>query len=376
MARRQVIHIASIAELRRQAVRWDDLWRRSNVALPTLRAEMIALWMEHFAPGAPFHAVAVEDAGRWVAALPLVGRPAAGFPAGWTVGNPWSTAADLLWDSSSLGDVETGAALVEAAGRLPWPLLWLEGIPLESPQWQALRAALRRAGTPTACRFAWNAGRIELDGDWPAQQRRWSRAHRRKMHSRMERLAARGDVTLDFLDRLPPQETSAPLHEAMRVEDAGWKGAGGTSILHAPEIHHFFLCHARLLALWNQLALAILRCGGRAIAFSYGMAAKGVFHSLKVGYDPEFAAYSPGQLLRCRLIERLCGDPAWRGLDFVGPMSEAQAHWRPRAYPVGRLMVAPRGWIPRLTLWAYRRWRPYVEGTADAAVVDGRVPIG
>ena len=155
-------------------------------------------------------------------------------------------------------------------------------------------------------------------------------------------------MTLDFLDRLTPQETIGPMREALRVEDAGWKGAEGTSIVHTPEIYHFFLHHARLLAGWNQLALAILRCGGRAVAFSYGLAAKGVFYSLKVGYDPEFAACSPGQLLRCRLIERLCADPAWRGLDFVGPISEAQAHWRPRTYPVGRLMAAPgggfRGW--------------------------------
>ena len=141
MARLQVIHIASIAELRcRGRVRWDDLWWRSNVALPTLRAGDDRPVDGAFRPEAPFHAIAVEDAGRWVAALPLVGRPAAGvLPAGWTVGNPWSTAADLLWDSSWIGDVETGAALVEAAGSLPWPLLWLEGIPLESPQWQAMR---------------------------------------------------------------------------------------------------------------------------------------------------------------------------------------------------------------------------------------------
>ena len=235
-----------------------------------------------------------------------------------------------------------------------------------------MRRALRRAGTPTACRFAWNTGQIELDGDWPAQQRRWSREHRRKMHCRMERLAARGEVTLDFFDRLAPQETSAPMREAMRVEDAGWKGAAGTSILHAPEIHRFFLCQARLLAEWNQLALAILRCGGRAVAFSYGLAAKGVFHSMKVGYDPKFAECSPGQLLRYCLIERLCADPAWHELDFVGPISEAQAHWRPRTRPVGRLMAAPRGWISRLALWAYRRWRPYAEGTTAATLLQRR----
>ena len=218
MTRLQVIHIASIEALRSHAVRWDDLWQRSNVALPTLRAEMIALWMEHFAPEAAFQAIVVEDGGRWVAALPLVGRPAAGvLPAGWTVGNPWSTAADLLWDASRIGDVEMGEALVEAAGGLPWPLLWLEGIPLESPQWQAMRGALRRAGTPTACRFAWNTGRIELDGDWPAQQRTWSSDHRRKMHCRMRapRRARRSDA------RLPRPAGAAGNLRAAARGDAG-----------------------------------------------------------------------------------------------------------------------------------------------------------
>ena len=131
----------------------------------------------------------------------------------------------------------------------------------------------------------------------------------------------------------------------------------------------FFLGQARQLAQWDQLALAVLRCGGRPVAFAYGLVAKGVFHSWKVGYDARYADCSPGQLLRYRLIERLHADPAYQTMDFVGLLSDAQAHWRPETYRVGRLMVAPRRLLGRLALSAYRCCRPSSGRAAPASTV-------
>ena len=74
MTRPQVIHVASVAELRSLAALWDDLWWRSDVTTPALRAELITLWMEHFAPHC---AVSCPGRGR---AWALGGRPAAGRP--------------------------------------------------------------------------------------------------------------------------------------------------------------------------------------------------------------------------------------------------------------------------------------------------------
>ncbi len=45
------IHLTSVAALRTNAAAWDDLWQRSDVSLPLLRAELLAQWVEHFAPG-------------------------------------------------------------------------------------------------------------------------------------------------------------------------------------------------------------------------------------------------------------------------------------------------------------------------------------
>ncbi len=70
----RVIHLRSLEELRAAASDWDDLWRRSEVTFPTMRAELLAQWIEHFAADAEFHAIAVQQGGHWVAALPIVRR--------------------------------------------------------------------------------------------------------------------------------------------------------------------------------------------------------------------------------------------------------------------------------------------------------------
>jgi len=68
----RVLHITSVDQLRSVGAMWDDLWWRSEVTLPTARAELVAQWVEQFAPNRPFHALVVETAGKWTAALPLV----------------------------------------------------------------------------------------------------------------------------------------------------------------------------------------------------------------------------------------------------------------------------------------------------------------
>ena len=121
---------------------WDDLWQRSDVALPIARAELVAQWVETAAPQSALHALAVEQDGQFVAALPLLaGKVKRLLSVGQLPTNDWSWAGDLLVDPSA----DIGAAmelLATAAARLPWRLLWLDGVALESPRWIQFTAVL------------------------------------------------------------------------------------------------------------------------------------------------------------------------------------------------------------------------------------------
>jgi hypothetical protein len=114
----------------------------------------------------------------------------------------------------------------------------------------------------------------------------------------------------------------------------------------------FFLRQARQLAAWGSLRLAFLEHRGRPIAFEYGWLAKGVYYSYKVGYDPEFASYGPGHLLRLHLLRALAAEPGVRLVDFHGPLTEALACWATRSYAIGRLVLAPPRIGSRLLLSA------------------------
>src|SRR3972149_5293608 len=102
MSEFHLVHLTSAAALRNAATAWDDLWWRSDVTLPTVRAELLAQWLEQFGGKAEFHALAVESGGHWVAALPLVSRRIAGvIRAGSLPCNPWLPCGDLLIDPTA-----------------------------------------------------------------------------------------------------------------------------------------------------------------------------------------------------------------------------------------------------------------------------------
>ena len=180
------------------------------------------------------------------------------------------------------------------------------------------------------------------------------------MAAAARRLAEHHDVRLVALADLAPAEVEDWLRRGFEVEHRGWKGRAGTSVLAAPGVFPFFVAQARQLAEWRQLELYFLEADGRCVAFAYGMHAKGVYHSCKIGYDPEYAAYSPGQLLRCQMLERFYASQQCRRLDCQGPLTEAHAAWRPDTYAVGRLAVAPGHWLGRAALEGFRRLRPFV----------------
>ena len=360
----RIEHVTSIEQLRSVATAWDDLWWRSDAAMPTLRAELIAQWMEHFAPRAEFHALAVEAGGRLVAALPLLRRKlaqvidAAVLPA-----NEWSVHGELLLDPAA--DVDAAMdRLVEAMGEMRRQLLWLDEAALETSRWQALLAALARAGVPVATQQQIQFGRIEIDHDWPAYRQRWSRKHRQGMARAARRLAANGDVQFDLLTDIAPGDVETLLRRGFEVENLSWKGGAGSSVLATPGAWDFYLRQARQLARWGQLELAFLHCnnrlsGGRPIAFAYGLGGKGVYHSIKVGYDPRYAQCSPGQLLRYYTLEKFFRDPSRRAVDYIVP-SSAHQKWKPCTYTASRLAIAPGPLLGRVALHALRNWWPWM----------------
>jgi hypothetical protein len=368
------IHLTSVEQLRDAATSWDDLWWRSDLSLPTMRAELLAQWTEQFKPRARFHALVVADQQRWLAALPLVScRVAKLIPAGVLPSNSWSPCGELLLDGAAEADAALDLLLAETQ-ELPWQLLWLNEAVCEAPRWRRFVHACDRANVPWCYHERFRVGRVEIDRNWDIYQKRLPKNHRQGMARALRRLSYEGDVRFEMRSRLDVDDVEPWLRAAFEVEDHSWKGTAGTSVFRTPGMFRFFVHHAEQLARWGQLETAALRLDGRILAFVYGFRAKGVYFAHKIGYDPRFAAFSPGQLLFNHIFERLHSEGDVRALDFMGPLNQSLSRWRPTTYGLGRLAIAPRRLLGRAAMYAYRHWwRPLrnLETAAADRLHDG-----
>lgn len=341
------------AGLRGCAPAWDDLWQRSEHTSAMFRAAMVAEWLEQFGPQQRSRILVVEDQGRMVAGLPLCQRRAARvLPVADVTLNYWSPNGDLLVDPQADVDAAMGV-LVDGLARLPWPLLWFDCVPFDWPNWKALVAAADRAGWTHMVRPRYCVGQVDLTAGFEECEARWSKNHRRNLRRDLRRLEERGPVRLAMHRQLAASELEPLLRRAFEIEDGGWKGRQGTSVLRTPEIFQFFLRQAQQLAEWGALCLAFLEHADQPIAFEYGWVSKEVYYSYKIGYDESYSRFAPGHLVRWSLLKSLAAEGV-RLVDFCGPITPALSAWSTLSYPVGRLILAPPRTVNRTLLETLR----------------------
>ncbi len=358
MGRLEIQRLDSIGAIRCRAAAWDRLWQRSEVSLPTARAELTAQWLEHFARKAPFCVLTVEDDGDLVGVLPLAGRKVRQvLPVADLTGNYWSFNGELLLDPQADRPAICDR-LAEAVASLPWPLLWAETIPIERAHWRQLHAALVRRKLAVDVHARYRFGQVYLLGCFIDYEGSLSQNHRRSLRKDRHRLEREGPSGFRLKSDFTAEEVSAALATVFQIEADSWKRAAGGCVLSVSGLEEYYVRQCRQLAEWACLRLASLEHRGRPIAFELGWTAKRIFHSIRVGYDQDYRSYGPGHLLRGWLIERLFQEGDVETIDFQGPMTDALAQWSTSSYQVGRLVAVP----PRLSsrvLWiAYRALAP------------------
>ena len=347
--------IDSLDDLASSAESWNDLWQRSDTASPSARADQLALWVETFAPTARFSALMVEDAGRLVAALPLIRRRVKKVVAvGALPSCEWTSGGDLLVDPHC--DVKSALdVLARGAADSRWPLLWCDDVPRDEPRWQQLAAALSRAGWSVNFRDQFKTAQTVINHDWASYEAGLRGDFRRARKRYARRLEELGKTELIVKRPTQPAEVDELVRIAFEVEDRSWKGPAGTSVLKNDGMLAFFQRQARLLAAQGQLEIVFLEHQRTPIASIYVWASKGMRFTAKVGYDEAFRQFGPGQYLMMRYLERLHADPHCRIVDYWGPLMQWSLDWSTRVYITARLVAAPPRLHSRGLLFAYSR---------------------
>jgi CelD/BcsL family acetyltransferase involved in cellulose biosynthesis len=137
-----------------------------------------------------------------------------------------------------------------------------------------------------------------------------------------------GGVTLE---RIAVFDREA-LADLMRLEAASWKGKAGTAIECDVRLVRFYTTLARVFARRRELSVAFLRARGERIAAQFAVEDATTLYLMKVGYDPAFAHYGPGQIL----VRETAADAARRGLaryDLLGKDTAWKMKWTDLVQP-------------------------------------------
>jgi CelD/BcsL family acetyltransferase involved in cellulose biosynthesis len=335
-----------------QADLWNDLWQRSAVSAPSARAEQIVNWIDAFAADESFYAMTVNDGDRLVAALPLVGRKMKQLVrVGMLPHNEWTSGGELLVDP--LADVPAAlACLCEGVADVPWPLLWLDEIPLDAPHWQAFRAALERANLSFEATYMAKTAQVTVEHDWERYESSRDGDHRRSRRRYARKLAEAGTMRFEVHAPRDAAEAERLAQLSFEIEDRSWKGAAGSSIIRAGFLDTF-VRQVTLAAESGHVEFALLLLDEQPIAFAYCWRSKGVAYIVKLSYDEAFRQFGPGQQLVMHLLERLHGEQDCKLLDFWGRLAPWNESWATHTYDVSRLVIAPPRLMSRGLLKAY-----------------------
>lgn len=307
-----------------------------------------AAWLEAFAPGAPRYRVAVDGARLTPELIPanvdVLRRPLRMLRAPVNDHTP-----RYGWKLGAVPPVlPLAAALRDALKRSGCHGMEIRLLPAGASTFEVLRALARHDGWVIAVEDDDPNPVVDTTGDWTIY-RRARPAKMKKANWQENKLRQLGHLECRDVGRDPDWPTW--LDRALELEAAGWKGRGGTAILHRRNEGEFYRAVTRSAAADDRLRLWVAVLDGRLIAFLLMLEDAGIWYALKTAYEEKHATYSPGTVLLRAALKEAFADGAVRGVDLPGP-GQWKLQWATRSDQLKRIRMAPAASLAGALLYA------------------------
>jgi CelD/BcsL family acetyltransferase involved in cellulose biosynthesis len=235
-----------------------------------------------------------------------------------------------------------------------WDLIEIQAVPADSP----LAVILPKLAIADRCevqvgetsRAPW----FLVDGIEQRIHRRF-RGDMRRLERQMGGVELERVVTFD----------RRAIEDVLRLEAAGWKGSAGTAIACNAELARFYTAIARVFARRGGLSIAFLRMRGVRIAAQFALEDATTRYLMKVGYDPAYAHFGPGQLL----VRETASDAARRGLlryDMMGQATPWKTKWTDLVRPHVQVRIYAPSALGRARYFVHEVARPLAGGALRA----------
>jgi CelD/BcsL family acetyltransferase involved in cellulose biosynthesis len=365
--------LSDASELVALGPEWNRFVESVGVEHPFLSHEWVRTWWDAFGRNRRLHVVLVRDGGVLVGLAPLM------------------VSMDRMYGFSMrrieflANDHVPRFDLVVAGGREDvYRVIW-DHIAGLGAGWDVVQLAeldaqsstlheLTRLVSADGCRVGLWPSQVSLYvpvvGRWEDYLRTLRPKHRANLRNRLRRLERIGPVRLEVVTG-GAQLTSA-LDDGLRLEAATWKRSAGTAIVCRGDTEDFYRRLAERASRKDWLRLHFLGVGGRRVAFAYCLERQGRLYVLKLGYDPEYAAYSPQNVL-CFLVLRELFRSGALEYDFLGASDEWKRRWARHRRSHAWLFVFRPHFRPRLVHWAKFDLLPRLRGRWLYRTVRGLV---
>jgi len=306
---------------------WDALVDQWGVDRLFLSHTWFRTWWESFGKNSELHVVTVRSGGRLVAIAPMMRSRASiyGFKVNTlhAIYNPHTPRYDfivannqdarlyeVIWkklltdagcDMVVLAQIPEGSKTISSMAKLGKRDGWLTG------QWVAPVSPYIRLG-------------CEYDSFF-SSLRAGCRFNLTKRYARLRRL---GSVDVEVVGHRAG--VAEAMRDGIRIEAAAWKGRMGTAIASDSAVEEFYTRLAMREADLGQLRLTFLRLNGKRISFSYLIQNRKRMCAVKIGYDPSYQAYSPGNMLLNLVLKDACARNI-EEYDLLGGDDEWKFEW-------------------------------------------------
>lgn len=303
---------------------WDRLVARAGVTHPFLTHLWMQTWWECFGGDGELMVLLVRSDGEPIAIAPFFRLTERIYGARHRclrfVANDHTPRCDFIVADQP---VEAYAAIGKflMSESADWDVLQLREVPADSATVNELANQAAQYGFLSGIRCSASSPVLPTTRSWSEYEKSLPAKRRWFLRNRLKRLSKLGQVSLETIGE--GAELHPALEDGFRLEAAAWKENAGTAIVCRPEVRRFYTRLAERAAERGWLRLQFLRLDGRRIAFAYCLAYERRMYLLKPGFDPEYAAFSPGNILFYLALQELHSND-FVSYDFLG----YDDHWK------------------------------------------------
>ena len=242
-------------------------------------------------------------------------------------------------------------ALADACVGLDQPILLRRfAAPAEDAEPFSMRI---RKGMPGLMRQLYQTSCLHLPDSFEALEESMSKSRRKTIRRKQKMIEKVGGCELEVLTPCE-DEVELLLARFARVENAGWKGRAGTSLMGDPTMARFISQVARSFARTGDTKVMFLKIDGQDASGRVVLKHRQSWCEIKIGYDEQFKRYSPGIILMHEAFRTAIEDRI-RRYRFLGVSEDWQNFWPCERRWDFRLAAYPVSWISAGAIWADAR---------------------